>query len=520
MDSLQAIAKLLNQTMAPADSEKWIQRYGAPILQAILEDRDPYKIAVEAIREAIYPKKGPAFMAQLWTLVGLFSVAVVLTLLSIVLRLRQGRFWLFHRIDSRITMPNISVHNSFWAFVYHCLSFVELAITSRIVSGSSYPSWYLSFQDALPLALSAGQVTEVWATFGSSYIRKFGSHHDDPHITSILYQSLPFMFALITLVPSFTLLAILKRSLDVVLINANVTSTSLGKLSSAWVPGQPMVFSNLEGSLKSLGPLVASIRSLSLWRKVTNSYIGSVLCITSMLYITAAVVEINHLRNQARDLRQRVGLPLAPFSPRKPEDDNQASPTVSPRDYGATADVDLRSHLIVQASLVEWATKNRLLVSTLISLMLLSNTFLSYSLAATPVSIILNSGQVQDIALIGAWINSVLSFLVAILILFRSLGDGSNALPKRLRRFAAYLPLPPTTTMTTRTTSVTTAYGQKPLVGVSIDVSTSVMVSNAKSDEKRSEKMPAPTMPQTRSEDRKATLGSAPESSIHEVEMV
>ncbi|KDE02960.1 hypothetical protein MVLG_06526 [Microbotryum lychnidis-dioicae p1A1 Lamole] len=411
-------------------------------------------------------------------------------------------------------MPNISIHNSFWAFVYHCLSIVELVITSKIVSGSSYPSWYISFQCALPLALFAGQVTEVWATLGSSYIRKFGSHHDDPLITTILYQSLPFMFALIALVPSFALLAMLERYLNAVYINADAISTSLGNFSSTWVPGQPVLVSNLEQSLQSLIPLVASMRSLSQWYKIANSYIGCVLGITSVLYILAAVVEITHLRHQSRNLRQRVGLPVVPFSPRKLEDDSQASPTDPPRVSGPTADVALRDHLIAQASLVEWAAKNRLFVSTLISVMLLSNTFLSFRIAFTSVSLILNTGDVQAIALIAAWINSVVSFLVATLILFRSL-EGSNALTKWLRRVAPYLPIPPTTTTTTttRTTNVMTSYIQKPVKGVSIAVSTSVMVSNAKSDESQSENlMPA--------EDRKATLGSASGSSMDEVEMV
>ncbi|KDE02959.1 hypothetical protein MVLG_06525 [Microbotryum lychnidis-dioicae p1A1 Lamole] len=418
-------------------------------------------------------------------------------------------------------MPNISVHNSFWAFVYHCLSIVELVITSKIVSGSSYPSWYISFQCALPLALFAGQVTEVWATFGSSYIRKFGSHHDDSLITSILYQSLPSMFALVTLVPSFALLAMLERYLDVVFINADAISTSLGNLSSTWVPGQPVLVSNLEQSLQSLIPLVARMRSLSQWYKIANSYIGCVLGITSVLYISAAVIEITHLRHQSRDLRQRVGLPVVSFSPRKLEDDSQASPTVPPRDSGATADVDLRGHLFAQASLVEWAAKNRFLVSTSISIMLLSNTFLSFRIAFVSVSIIRNTGDVQAIALIAAWINSVLSFLVATLILFRSL-EGSNALTKWLRRVAPYLPIPPTTTTTTttRTTNVMTSYIQKPLMGVSIDVSTSVMISNANLlDEVRSEEMLA-TLQQTRTGDPKATLGSASASSMDEVEMV
>ncbi|SGZ22732.1 BQ5605_C022g09534 [Microbotryum silenes-dioicae] len=520
MDSIQAIVKLLNQTLGPEGSQEWLQRYGTPIVQAILEGREPYQIAIEAIREAVYPKEGPAFMIQLWTLVGLFSVSVVLTLLGIVLRLRQGRFWLFRRIDCRTTMPNISVHNSFWAFVYHCFSILALITTRKIASGSVYPSWYIAFQCALPLTLSAGQVTEVWATFGSSYIRKFGSHHDDSLITSILYQSLPLMFALITLIPSFALLTILKHRMDTVFINANVTTTSLSKLSSTWVPGQPLLLSNLEESLQSLIPLIASNRTLTHWETIANGYVGSVLCITSVLYIAAAVIEITHLRKQARDLRQRVGLPVAPFSPTKLEDDSQASSTVP-----ATADVDLRNHLMwtqidfAQASLVEWATTNRLLVSTLISVMLVSNTVLAYRTASIHISLVHNSGEVQAIALIGAWINSILSFLVAILILFRSL-EGSNALTNLLRRFAPYLPLPPTTTTTTttRTTSVMTSYIQKSLMGVSIDVSTSVMVSNANFlDERRSEKMSATMMPQ---EDRKETLGSASGSSINEVEMV
>jgi hypothetical protein len=56
--------------------------------------------------------------AQLWTLLGLFAVSMVIILAGIALRISQGRFWLVHRVDSTVLIPNISLTYSVCAVAY------------------------------------------------------------------------------------------------------------------------------------------------------------------------------------------------------------------------------------------------------------------------------------------------------------------------------------------------------------------------------------------------------------------
>jgi hypothetical protein len=87
--------------------------------------------------------------------------------------------------------------------------------------------------------------------------------------------------------------------------------------------------------------------------------------------------------------------------------------------------------------------------------MLLENAALALWYAIAPMSIINNSTQLQTIILVSCWVNGILSTLVSLLILFRSM-EGGSATEKRLLAVAPWLPLPPQADVRTSTTLVKT----------------------------------------------------------------
>lgn len=57
--------------------------------------------------------------------------SIIIVLASLVLRLQQGRFWLFHRVDKTIVIPNISTIYGICALAYAARAFSGLLSPSQ-----------------------------------------------------------------------------------------------------------------------------------------------------------------------------------------------------------------------------------------------------------------------------------------------------------------------------------------------------------------------------------------------------
>lgn len=164
------------------DSTRWIAPWVEGVLGNVDTAENPYTKAISVIRDVYYPSVVGGFKPQLWFLMALFAMCVAFSslhptapssflllippslrpyfppsvppvppvpatpvllspspfffpsfplltvsffrssmitiLLGLVLRLKQGRFWLVHRIDSTIVIPNISTIYGLCALVY------------------------------------------------------------------------------------------------------------------------------------------------------------------------------------------------------------------------------------------------------------------------------------------------------------------------------------------------------------------------------------------------------------------
>ncbi|SCV71023.1 BQ2448_3785 [Microbotryum intermedium] len=432
---------------------------GVDTFSAIANDLNPFTFTIQAAHNAVYPAMGRSCVVQSWCLVGLFVVSMIIVLVGLVLRLLQGRFWLVHRIDSRITMPNISIQNSFWAFMYNAFSIVSLAMTTKIVTGSHYPSWYISFGGFLPLVLFMGQYAEIWATCSSYFVRRSQPHKDDSLLISSCFMLLPLAWPVIAMIPPIIAFSIAAQNLRGLFHSAQKCVINLEAFSAAWRPGlgTDTNLLQLTEALQPLREVAAYAPIYALYTKIAFRYVGGILALTFVLYIVASVVEGDHLRRQSHKLRLQTQFGVAgspqrlSFPPRLTLDRDagtaSSDPTFQSLQANLSGDDALTSQLKLQASLIEWATLNRLLTAIPVSLMLIINSGLSFSSAANPLHIGDNSGRVQIITLVAAWINVSLSTVVAILILFRSL-SGSPEVTLRVKEWAPWLPLAPINTMT------------------------------------------------------------------------
>ncbi|SGY80154.1 BQ5605_C008g05313 [Microbotryum silenes-dioicae] len=452
---LAALIKLLQDNVGEKIAAEWINR-------SIAEDQNPFNFVLAAAHELIFPGLGRSPIIQAWCLVALFIVSMMIALAGLILRLRQGRFWLVHRIDSRVTMPNISIQNSFWAFMYSALSIVALAMTARIAAGTDYSSWYVNFGSFLPLVLFMGQYAEIWASCSSYFVRRTGRHEDDPLLVSICFMFLPLAWPLLAIIPPLVGFIIAAQNLHQIFAGARRCLSNFQALSAAWVPGMGTdnLLAQLTEGMEPLHQVLASGLAYTSYTQLAFGYMGSILAITFVLYIIASVVEVMNLRRQSHKLRHQIQVGVArppqrlSFPPKISL--NSAAGTISSEpawngfQMNCSGDDALTSQIKIQESLLEWATTNRFLTAIPVSLMLLFNSGLSFWSAAKPIHLGNNYRPVQNMTIVAAWINVILSTIVAVLILFRSL-SGSPEVTLKVKSWAPWLPLAPTSTSPTTT---------------------------------------------------------------------
>ncbi|KDE07817.1 hypothetical protein MVLG_01912 [Microbotryum lychnidis-dioicae p1A1 Lamole] len=362
-------------------------------------------------------------------------------------------------MDSRITMPNISIQNSFWAFLYSLMSIIELVITSRIVSGSVYPSWYIGYQGFLPVVIFLGQYPEIWATASAWCMRKYGPHRDDSGLISACFTALPFLWPLVAVSPPIGFFSLAARALGGVHGGVGQCIVNLKAFESSWTSGATMDtdLAQLVQALQPLATIAAYAQIYAFWSRVAFRFVGSVLVITFMLYVIATVIEYSHLSRQVRNLRRKAGFGLAMAPNRKGlfpgKMDCAAQPSASTSakfavQIGSSNNDSTNTQLEQQARLMAWAISNRLLTAVPVSLMLSTNAALAFWSSVTPIKLSDNDGTIQIIGLVAAWINSICSTVVAVLILFRALSRSSTT-TEAVKRLAPWLPLAPMSTAST-----------------------------------------------------------------------
>jgi len=382
------------------------------------------------------------------------SACIILA--GLLLRLAQGRFWIIHQLDRTIILPNISVWYGIFALVYAVLGIINIHSGIAISLGREYPQYYVGVQIVWPLCLWTAMYSEIWATFASYYIRKFGAFYRESWGRSAIGWGLPVLIPLAVYLPPAILSAKAAHGFNTAIRQYEAVVMTLRGFQAVWVESDGLDIVNLLSILEPVEKMALALISYSAAARPAFIYLSIVLLATFFVYLFGAWLEVTHLKAQAAKLRAQMQrrpkfAPMSPIMGEKGVLEKQLMEEWS-------------SGIVRQASLLEWACTNRIWSASLISLMLLEGAATSLWYGLTPLSIKNNSAQFMSILLVSSYMNGVLSTLVSLLILFRSL-DGSSTTAQRLQKAAPWLPLPPAVSAegaTTMQTQMTQMFAEHP----------------------------------------------------------
>ncbi|KAK4055683.1 hypothetical protein OIV83_000229 [Microbotryomycetes sp. JL201] len=426
-------------------SLEWIAPWAEIVLKRIIPGTNPWPVIIQALKDPFYPEVSTSFRPQMWFLLGLFIVTTLVIIAGLALRLIQGRFWLVHRIDRTVLIPNISVWFGVCALAYSALGMVTIVNAIQISRGGDYPRSYLALSVVWPAVLWLGIYSEIWATFAAYYIRRYGAHFQESSFKSVVAAVLPWVFPLVAIIPCAVLFTLGATRFNHSISLYSEVRAQLFEFRDQWQPAFGLDLGNLASILSPVEDLGASMLGYSRFCKIAFSYAACVMLLTMLIYVVGATLEITHLRRLAASVEDKVRTtPVAQHTPRmNGVQSPQLGALMSEKQAVVqNTDSDLLSSFQKQSMLLRWAATNRTCTAFLITIMLVENAAMLFWYALAPLEIKADSAQFQTIVIVSCWLNGVLSALVSLLLLFRSL-DGSNNVAKRLYQVAPWLPLPP-----------------------------------------------------------------------------
>ncbi|GAA5955077.1 hypothetical protein JCM3765_003185 [Sporobolomyces pararoseus] len=439
-----------------SQSGGWIAPYYADILQSVQKGQSPYKVILEISQRLYYPSLAKVFQIQLWILVALFSFVIFTILIAIGLRYSQGRLNFFVRLDRTIVLPS-SLLFPLCALLHAALGVTVVAGAHVIYHRDPYPIWWIGLKAASIGPLWMGIFFEVWACFAAWYMRKYGPQYRESTLRSSVAFSIPVVLLSAAWIPSIYLFLTASRSFHTSISWSNLINKRLEVWQLEWTPAKGLEIPKLTQLFEPGGELGKALKRYSERSACGSRYVTVVLVVTLMVYLTGASLELNHLTLTIQRLRASTDVVLMPTMSRRSDLSTLAPVTPEPgyQSLEEKLDDDFargQGKGVRQWRLLEWTRANRILTTVCITLMLVQNAAFQLWKGVTPLTLQTPSAQFQADILVSAWMNSILSSIVAVLILFRSL-DGSSPLVTRLKSKFPFLPLPPSLETATSTNS-------------------------------------------------------------------
>ncbi|GAA5986736.1 hypothetical protein JCM10908_000875 [Rhodotorula pacifica] len=469
----------------------WIGPDYVNVLRQISDSDSPYLYLADIVHKLYHPTVPLGFRTQLYFHVGLFSVCTVLILLGLYIRLRQGRLWIFHRLDRTVFLPNASALFGLCSVIYAALGFWLIASTIEVSKGADLPRYYTGLRVAWFGAIWTGAFFEIWTTIAGWYVRKYGAHYRESKLRTTVAIAIPVVVILIAWFPPVILcLPHAQRFNRSFRISQGITADLL-EWQKAWKPGDGLDMAKLATLFTPGSQLGDALKSSHRHKQICSYYCTTVLFLTFIGYVSAASLEISQLGQTVRDLREQAAqraedvrsiknkLPLAPVA----SSDSSASPAVpqlvyrhsptpasddgsSPEYRSRTSSNDSGSENGADApwALLAWVRRNRIYSAVCIAIMLLAQASVDLWRAMSKLNMRYPSGQFQVEILISCWVHGILATTVSLLLLFHSLDTGSSKFLTQLKTACPWLPFPPSVSnMSARPKSTTSSQDQPPM---------------------------------------------------------
>ncbi|GAA6061399.1 hypothetical protein JCM10212_000659 [Sporobolomyces blumeae] len=429
----------------------WIAPYYAEVFGSIAAGGSPYLSLLNILKYLYYPKTNQGFRIQLWILIGLFAFTMTIILLGLALRAYQGRMWLFHRMDRTVVIPGGALF-PICSLAYAALGLLVVVGAIQISNfRTPYPTWYMGIRAAWIGALWTGIFFEVWACYAGWYIRRYGAHFRESTPKTIIALLIPVLIVIVAWVPPTVFYVLGSMSFNRAVRASRVVNDLLVEWQQTWTPAKGIELDKFAGLFEIGAEMGGGLLTYGDWYTRGALYVAAVLIVTLVAYLIGAALEINHLSRTIRRLKAEHNLGLNPratsnvksrFSAfsnsvlgreAKPDDIDEQLDDEYARGQGKGRR---------QWELMEWVRTNRVLTTACIAALLCAETGLALWKGFTSVTYETPSAQFMTNVLLSGWLNSLLSTLVSLLILFRSL-DGSSPLVDRLRTLLPFVPFPP-----------------------------------------------------------------------------
>ncbi|GAA5828695.1 hypothetical protein JCM5353_008504 [Sporobolomyces roseus] len=431
----------------PAGGE-WIEPFYSDILRSIQVAESPYLVIRDVIRHLYWPEVCGAFRVQMYILIGLLTFTICTMILAISLRYSHSRICFFLRLDRTVLIPS-SILFPFCALVYAALGIAVVAGSIQVSRHEPYPPWWQGAHAAWIGPIWTGIFLETWACYAAWYIRRYGAHYRESTLRSAIALAIPF--TLIAAAWSSTTWLFFTSS-----INFNTSwrwarhiCRQLEVWQSQWSPTKGLEIGNL---MQLFDPGVRMGLTLQTYSERSSCGSRNVVCIlviTLIVYLVGAFLELSHISQSIRRLCAESRIIEMNTANRRSGLSSIANSTFLAETNSSIEEKldDLFAQgrgkgVVRKWQLMEWAKMNRILTTACIAALLLVNSGLHLWKGLTPLKLRVPSAQFQTDILVSGWVNSILSTVVAILILLRSL-DGSSPMIIRLKASFPILPLPP-----------------------------------------------------------------------------
>ncbi|GAA5855711.1 hypothetical protein JCM8547_001653 [Rhodosporidiobolus lusitaniae] len=457
---------LFDPSSLPPGSE-WIAPHFAALLQSGQNGTNPYTVIIAAADGLFHPSVPYAFAAQMRVGYVLFGISILLILVGLAIRVASGRFWIFHRLDGTITLPNTSVVYGLCSLVYSILGLIVISCSIDVASDRDIARYYVGTRMVWVGPLWLGAYIEAWATLCGWYIRKKGAFYQKSLLKSTLATVLPFLIPVLAWAAPTVLFYLAATNYNTSYRISKGIIMEIEGWQAEWQAGDGLQVDKLLQLFEPGAELGDHLIRYSDYSRVGNAVCAGILLVTLVIYTLASVLEIQHLTSTISSLRAKAvqhqpanlasparssssnpkhhpffgkpAPPPSPFSPTPPLSTAAASafPPPSPRPPSPSYTQQQPWTLLL------WVRRNRIWSVACIVAMVLVNTALQAWQAATRLDLRYPSGQFQVQVLACCWLNGILSTLVSLLLLFRSLDSTSSPLLASLRRTLPFLPFPP-----------------------------------------------------------------------------
>ncbi|BGP39111.1 hypothetical protein JCM10450v2_003065 [Rhodotorula kratochvilovae] len=447
-------------SLIPPGTE-WISSYYGAILQQVQSGQSPYAFIERIVFGLYHPDVPPAFAVQLWALFGVFIFAAVVIVLGLSLRLAQGRLWFFTRLDRTVILPNTATLYGLCALVYQGLGIVLILLSIDVSKGADQQPYYQGLRRAWFGALWLGIYCETWSCLCSWYVRSRGAFYKQSHLRTAFALVLPLVLPLVAWIPPAYLFTRASQKYNRSFRISEDINAQLALWEAAFKPGDGFDVTKLATLFQPGAELGGALTDASKTARIGYGYCAGVLLLTFVIYLLAISLEVSHLSSTVSQLRAQARQAAFARSPARRAEDKPPAAAGGP----------LPAHLLAQLeeeqlgrggdgqhpwTLLAWVRRNRLYTAACIATLLLVNAALDLWQAVTPLDLRYPSGQFQVETLVSCWLNGLLSTLVSLLLLFRSLDATTSPFLSLLRTHLPFLPFPPSVTLSHASRSLIT----------------------------------------------------------------